>query len=712
MSQFSRHVCHLCEAVCGILVEHEGDTILSIRGDKEDPLSRGHICPKAMALKDVHEDPDRLRTPQRRIGDRWQSVPWEEALDEVALRIGEIQDRYGRDSVAIYQGNPMVHNYGAALYGQIFQQILRSRNRFSATSVDQLPHMLAALEMFGHQLSMPIPDIDRTQFFLIFGANPLVSNGSIMTAPDVKRRMEAIRSRGGRIIVFDPRYTETAAIADQHHFIRPGTDTFVLAALLQVLFSENLCRPGRLAAFTDGLSELAVAIAPFTPEAVAQTTGVDATTIRSLARDIAAAPSASIYGRVGISTQPFGGLAAWLLYALTIVTGNLDRPGGTLFTHPAFDLINFASKIGLRGHFAKRYTRVRHLPEFSGEFPVSTLAEEIETTGSGQIHGLITMAGNPVLSAPNGRRLERALPGLEFMVALDIYRNETTRHAHLILPPTFGLENDQYDVIFHALAVRNTARYSLPVLQAPADTLRDWQILLALSTRLLARKNRVASIAAHALHRTMTTLGPAAIVDLGLRLGPYGRSMSMSLSKLKASPQGIDLGPLRPSLPGRLATKNHRICLVPSIFLNDLDRLKKSLVSYNKTETFSLIGRRELRSNNSWMHNSERLIKGPERCTLRIHPDDAAKLHLQDGARVLVTSRSGAITATLELTKEMMPGVVSLPHGWGHHREGIGLQIAASRPGVSINDITDEQAVDPLSGAAAFSGVQVHIAPA
>lgn len=698
--------------MCGLVIEHEGAEILSIRGDKEDPLSHGHICPKAMGLKDVHEDPDRLRTPLRRVGDRWEPVGWEEAFDEVAHRIGQIQDRHGPNAVALYQGNPTVHNYGAALYGQLFQKALGSRSRFSATSADQLPHMLAALKMFGHQLLLPIPDIDHTQFFLVLGANPLVSNGSLMSGADLKHRIEAIRTRGGRVVVVDPRRTETAALADQHHFVRPGTDALVLAALLQVIFAEKLARPGRLADFTDGLAALERAVEPFTPEAVAPSTGLDAATIRTLARDLAAAPSAAIYGRIGVSTQTFGGIACWLVYALSIVTGNLDRPGGTLFTLPAFDIVAFASKVGQKGHFDKGRSRVRNLPEFGGEYPVSTLAEEIETPGPGQLRGLVTMAGNPVLSAPNGRRIEQALPNLDFMVSIDIYRNETTRHAHYILPTTFGVENDHFDVIFHALAIRNTARYSLPMIAPPSRARRDWQILLELTTRLLARKGPAAAIAARAQHLALSALKPSGLIDLGLRFGPYGKSRKMSLKTLKESPHGVDLGPLRALLPGRLETRNHRIDAAPRLFLDDLPRLKKLIDEPAPEGTFALIGRRELRSNNSWMHNSERLTKGPERCKLRMNPEDAGKLGLKDGERVSISSRSGAIEATLELTDEMMPGVVSLPHGWGHHREGVGLRIASSRPGVSINDVTDEHALDPLSGVAAFNGVPVRITAA
>ncbi|MCU0657473.1 MAG: molybdopterin oxidoreductase family protein [Polyangiaceae bacterium] len=709
MPQLHHRVCHLCEAMCGLVIEHENGVIRSIRGDQKDPLSRGHLCPKAYGLKDVHEDPDRLRTPLRRVGDRWEPAGWDEALDEVAHRISTIQQRHGASSVALYQGNPTVHNYSGALFGQLFQKALGSRNRFSATSIDQLPHMLAALQMFGHQLLLPIPDIDRTDFFLIVGANPLVSNGSLMSAPDVRHRIEAIRARGGRVVVIDPRRTETAQLADLHLPVRPGTDALLLASLLHVLFAEGLARPGRLAPFTAGLPELQRAVAPFSPEEVAPHVGLDAPRLRSLARDIAAAPSAALYGRIGVSTQTFGGLASWMLYALSVVTGNLDRPGGSMFTSPAFDIVRFASKIGQRGHFDKGRSRVRKLPEFGGEYPVSTLAEEIETPGQGQIRGLVTMAGNPVLSSPNGRRLDRALASLDFMVSIDIYRNETTRHAHFILPTTFGVEHDHYDVIFHALAIRNTARYSLPLFSPHPQARHDWEIFLDLATRLQAARGPAHALAARAQRRALRALSPAGLVDLGLRLGPYGKSLQMSLATLKQAPHGVDLGPLRPLLPGRLETRDRKIDVAPRLFLNDLPRLQR-LLTEAPAEGLTLIGRRELRSNNSWMHNSERLTRGPERCTLRMHPEDARRRGLQDGCRVQLTTRVGSIEATLELTDEMRPGVVSLPHGWGHDRPGAALRVASARPGVSLNDVTDDLALDPLSGVAAFNGLPVQIA--
>ena len=710
-TQIHHRTCHLCEAICGVSIELEDGRITTIRGDKDDPFSRGHLCPKAMGLKDIYEDPDRLKAPQRRSGNSWKTISWKDALDETASRLLEVQAKHGRHSVAVYQGNPTVHNYGSMLFGQLFVRALRTRNRYSATSVDQLPHMLAALKMFGHQLLVPIPDVDRTDHFLILGANPLASNGSLMTAPGIQKRLKGIQERGGKVTVLDPRRTETAAMADEHLFINPQTDAFLLAAMLHALLAEKLTKPHLFTSFTDGLEKLNELVQPFSPARVASIVGIPSDRIGKLARDFASAKSACIYGRVGVSTQEFGGLACWLIDVINVVTGNLDRPGGAMFTKPAFDAVGITAKLGQRGHFDKYKSRVRKLPEFGGELPAAALAEEIDTPGEGQVKALVTSCGNPVLSTPNGRRLENALPGLEFMVSIDLYRNETTRHADLVLPPTFALEHDHYDLVFHALAVRNTARYSLPLFEKAPDALHDWEIFNGLARRLDAAKGKRAALKAYVTEAALRALGPEGILDLGLRAGPHGMGRGgLSLKALKKSKHGIDLGPLEPALPGRLMTKNQRINLAPDIFVEDLKRLEKKLAQRPQTVgTLQLIGRRDLRSNNSWMHNSLRLVKGPNRCTLKMNPLDAKERSLAPGATVRISSRVGAVVAALEISEEMMPGVVSLPHGWGHDRKGTQQQIAAEHAGVSLNDVTDEALLDELSGNAVLSGTLVRV---
>jgi len=704
--------CTLCEAICGITVEVRDGVVASVRGDADDPFSRGHICPKAVALKDVHEDPDRLRRPMIREGTRWRETTWAHALDEVSRRIGAVQRAHGRDAVAVYLGNPTVHSLGAMLFTQGFVRGLRTRQRYSATSVDQLPHMVAAYHMFGHQLLLPVPDIDRTDHLLVFGANPAVSNGSLMTAPDVSRRMKAIRARGGRLVVVDPRRTETARLADRHHFIRPGADAFVLLAMLRVLFEDGTVRLGTCEAFTEGLARVREAVAAFPPERVAPLAGVDAGTIRRLAREFAAADRAVCYGRVGVSTQAFGTLACWLVNVLNVVTGRLDAVGGAMFPRPAADLIG--GRFAGRGSVGKWRSRVRGLPAFGSELPVAVLAEEIDTPGPGQVRALVTHAGNPVLSTPNGARLDRALAGLEFMASIDIYLNETTRHAHVILPPTFALERDHYDLAFHGLAIRNTAKFSPAVFPRPAGARHDWEILNDLTWRL-GGGPWTARLRARALAALRATLGPRRLLDYMLRAGPYGAGLrpfggGLTLARLARSVHGIDLGPLEPCLPDRLHTPDRRIRLAPEPMLADLTRLEAlAKRAPLRDGSLSLIGRRDLRSNNSWMHNSARLVKGRRRCTLLMHPSDAAARGLSDGDPVRVRSRVGAVEVELQLTEDIAPGVVSLPHGWGHARPGTRLAIASAHPGASINDLTDDACVDAASGNAAFSGVAVWV---
>ncbi len=708
--------CNLCEAMCGLEIKVQGNQVLSIKGDSEDPFSRGHICPKAVALQDIYADPDRLKRPVRRGKNGWEQIGWAEAFDEAARNLKAIQSIHGRNAVAVYSGNPVAHNTGSMLFNGPFIRSLRTKNRYSASSVDQLPHHYAAYFMFGHQLLVPVPDIDRSRFMLILGANPLASNGSLMSAPGVAKRLKALRARGGKLVVVDPRRTETAAVADQHLFIHPGTDALFLLALLHTLFDEGLTQIGRLESFTDGIDIMQHLVAPFSPEDTAAVTGIEAAAARQLARHFAGAESAVCYGRMGVSTQDFGGLCQWLINALNIVSGNLDRPGGAMFAAPAIDILKTGTS---PGHYNLWRSRVRGLSEFGGELPVSTLSEEILTKGEGQIKALVTNAGNPVLSTPNGRQLEAALSGLEFMLAIDIYINETTRYANIILPPATGLETEHYDLAFHLFGVRNTARYSPAIFEAAPDAKYDWEILLELQTRIQA-DGKTGKIVQRIKQSIFKQLLPQRILDLGLRFGPYGAwgrgkyaKTGLSLGKLKRNVHGIDLGPLRSCLPRRLFTPTKRINLTPQIFVTDLERLRALLTNksanLNDGCNLTLIGRRHLRSNNTWMHNSQRLVKGPERCTLLIHPVDAANRQISTGQMVAVHSQVGCIKLPAEISNEMMPGVVSIPHGWGHNRPGVQLSVARQHPGVSINDITDDTRIDRLTGNAAFSGIPVRV---
>ncbi|NWA27056.1 molybdopterin oxidoreductase family protein [Pseudomonas gingeri] len=692
--------CHLCEAICGLTIEtttHDDTVqITSIKGDSLDTFSRGHICPKAVALQDIQNDPDRLRQPMRRVGSEWLPIEWDEAFALVAERLTTIQARHGQNAVAIYQGNPSVHNYGLMTHSNYFLGLLKTRNRFSATSVDQLPHHLSSHLMYGHGLLLPIPDIDHTDFMLILGGNPLASNGSIMTVPDVEKRLKAIQARGGKVVVVDPRRSETAAMADQHLFVRPGGDAALLFGLLNTLFSEGLTRDSHLP--VDGLDEVRQAVAGFSAEAMSPLCAVPALQIRQLARDFAAADKAVCYGRMGVSTQSFGTLCHWLVQLINLVTGNLDRVGGALCTEPAVDLV--ASTSG--GHFNRWQSRVSGLPEYGGELPVSALAEEMLSEGEGQVRALVTIAGNPVLSTPNGRQLEQALDGLEFMVSIDLYINETTRYADLILPSTSALENDHYDTTFNMFAVRNVSRFNKAILAKPVGALHDWEIFVGLAKAFSSLTGQVLK----------PTMPPAQMIDMGLRMGLYGDASAhrLSLKTLEDHPHGVDLGALKPNLAPRLKTPGQRVQAAPAVILADLARFAAQQAP--PEGELLMIGRRHVRSNNSWMHNYHRLVKGKPRHQLLMHPDDLASRSLEDGQRVQVSSRVGMIEVEVLASLEMMPGVVSLPHGWGHARPGVKMGIASGQPGSSANDLTDERYLDVLSGNAALNGVPVTVAAA
>jgi len=693
-------VCHLCEAMCGLVIQTDGDRILDIRGDHNDPLSRGHVCPKAVSLKDIHEDPDRLRKPLKRIRSETGvfehvEIEWSEALDLAAEALASTIQQHGVDAVGAYFGNPSVHNYGMLTHQRNLFRHIRTRNRFSATSVDQLPHHLVSLWCFGHMLLQPVPDVDRTQYFLMLGANPLASNGSMWTVPDVRRRLKALTARGGKLVVIDPRRTETAELASEHLFIRPGSDAAFLLAVLHVLFRDDRVAPGPLSDFTDGLEAVGEAVKHLTPAWAAEKTGIGASDIERIAHEFSRAEAAICYGRMGVSTQAFGALCQWAIQVINIVTGNLDKPGGSLFTLPAMDQVTNTSP----GGFARFFSRGRGLPEFNYELPAAAMVEEIQTPGDGQIRLMFTGAGNPVLSTPNGGALDEALEELDFMISLDPALNETTRHADVILPPTSPLEHDHYDIGFHNLAIRNTARYNPPIFEKSEDALHDWEIFAALGDRL-----------AHLLDlEPMPAHPPHQLVDGALRIGPYGDTSTwqLSIEKLRAHPSGIDFGPLQPSCPERLQTPEKRIRLAIPEVLRDIDRLVAEDAA--PAEGYRLIGRRHVRDNNSWMHNHHRLMKGKPRCQLLMHPNDVASEGWHSGMTVTVKSRVGQIDAELAASDEVMPGVVSLPHGYGHGRSGTRADIANRHAGVSCNDVTDEQFVDQLSGNAAVNGVLVQL---
>lgn len=738
--------CPLCEATCGLELTVEDERVTKVRGDEDDVFSHGFLCPKGVSIKQLHEDPDRLRTPLVRRDGELVEASWDEAFAEVDRLLSPLLAEHGRNAGAIYLGNPNSHSLSATIYAPMVVRALGSRNVFSASTLDQMPKHVSMGQMFGTPLSLPIPDLDRTDHLLMLGANPLASNGSLLTAPDIRGRLRALRARGGKLVVVDPRRSRTAEEADEHVAIRPGGDVLLLMAMVHVLFDEGLTAPGRLAEMTNGIELVAQTALAFPPERVADHCGVPAADIRRLARELAAAPSAAVYGRIGTCTVPFGTLTSWLVDVLNVLTGNLDRPGGAMFTRPAAGAASTRGEPGRgRGMRPSRWgSRVRGLPETMGELPTSCLAEEIETPGEGQIRALITIAGNPARSAPDSARVDAALGRLDALICVDIYRNETTRHADVVLPAPSPLERAHFDLVFNGFAVRNVANYSPPVVARDPSRPDEWQILLRLMG-LLAGQGPDADVdaldrfvATEAARREAATPrspiagedpaavldalvdadgrprhGPERFLDLLLRTGPYGSGTGgdgLTLAKLEALPHGLDLGPLEPRLPDALRTPSGRIELAPELLLADVPRLEASLSEPAATDQLVLVGRRHLRSNNSWMHNLPLLAGGPERCTLQVHPDDADRLGIVDGGQARVASRAGEVEALVAVTDAVMPGVVSLPHGWGHDVAGTRLRVAAERPGTNSNLLSDDRAVDAISGNAVLNGIPVTVA--
>jgi anaerobic selenocysteine-containing dehydrogenase len=735
-------VCPLCEATCGLSIEVEAGVITRIEGDADDVFSKGYLCPKGVALRDLHEDPDRLRTPMVKRDGQHEPASWDEAFEAIANGLGPILEESGTQAVGIYAGNPTVHNVDLSLYVQALLRVVSTPHRFTASTLDQLPKQVSGALMFGGSLTVPIPDIDRTDYLLCLGANPLASNGSLLTAPDLRGRLRRLQKRGGTLVVVDPRRSETAKIASRHLAIRPGTDALLLAGIACTLFEEGLVDPGSAAQHARGLDTLRSRLAEFAPEQVAAGCGIGATAIRTLARELAAASSAAVYGRIGTTTTEFGTTASWLVDVVNFLTGNLDRPGGALFPlAPAFGTTDSADGHGRGIELHRHHSRVRGVPEALGEFPAACMAEEIETPGAGRIRAFLTIAGNPALSAPHAGRLERALASLDFMVSVDIYQNETTRHADVILPGLSPLEHAHFDVAFAQLAIHNTARFSAAIFPPAEGAPHEWEILLRLAGILLGQgakadiagldslviraqvegavRSKSSPLHGRDADEIVAALEPRRgserLIDFGLRSGPYGdhfgaRPEGLSLDHLVEHPHGIDLGALRPRLPGVLRMPDGKIDLAPPLLVADLDRLAESLGA--SPPSLVLIGRRHVRSNNSWLHNLQTLSGGRKRCTLLVHPDDAKARGLAHGGNARVESRVGRVVAPVEVTHDIMPGVVSLPHGWGHDAEGTTLSLAAQEPGINTNILTDDEALDPLSGTSVLNGIPVEISPA
>ena len=753
--------CHLCEATCGLEITTKGSAVVRIRGDRDDVFSRGFICPKGSSIKDLDADPDRLRHPMIRTGSTWRQASWEEAFAEIDRRFREVRAANPDPrSVALYFGNPTAHNISSSLYLRALINGLKTTNVFSASTVDQMPKQISSALMFGSMVTVPIPDLDRTDYLVMMGANPWESNGSLCTAPDFPGRVDAIRERGGKVVVIDPRRTKTAEHADVHLAIMPGTDAALLAAIVHVLFADGLVTLGAAEHCTDGIDEIREATKALTPAWAAPITGLDATAIETLARELAEAKSAAVYGRIGTCINEFGTLTSWLVDVVNILTGNLDRPGGAMFAttatqpppRPHDTSGTAAPRVGKGFALGRWKSRVRGANEAGSELPVAVLAEEIETPGDGQIRALICVAGNPVLSTPDGKRLDAALASLDFFVALDMYLNETTRHANVILPPPRSLTRPHYDHLLYQFAVHSVANWSDPVFDLDADERHEWDTLLRLGAivsgagtdvdvddldEAVARARLASAVRSRSsvvFGRDVDELlalcgaerGPSRLMDIALRLGRFGDGFGtqpdgLTISALRDNPHGIDLGALIPRLADIITTPSGRIEIAPHALINDLDRLIEKYddgdatgspqLSSTPSTSLQLIGRRDLRSNNSWMHNVNVLVKGKSRCTLQIHPRDAAIRNIIDGAIVRVSSSVGAIDVHASVTDIVRHGVVSLPHGWGHHREGIAMGIAKANAGVSFNDVVDTLLIDPLSGNAALNATMVSVMP-
>lgn len=808
MPRTALRICPLCEATCGLALTIEGTTVTGARGDRDDVFSRGFICPKGAAFGGLDADPDRLRTPLVRRDGRLREATWEEAFAVIAAAVPALVSAYGPQSVGVVLGNPNVHTMAGQLYPPLLLKALGTRNLFTASTLDQMPKHVSSGLLFGDPFAIPVPDLDRTDFLLLLGANPVESNGSLCTAPDFPGRLKALRARGGTLVVVDPRRTRTAKLADRHLAPRPGSDALLLAALAHTLLAEELTDPGVLAEHTQGIGELSAALGSFTPEAVAPACGLEAEEIRDLARALAAAPTAAVYGRIGSCTVEYGTLASWLVDVLNILTGNLDRPGGALFPLSATDRAPRPAGPGKGFGLGRWHSRVSGHPEAKGELPLSALAEEIATPGEGRIRALVSIAANPVLSAPDGRRLDAALAGLDFMVSVDPYLNETSRHAHVVLPPPPPSQSAHFDFSFNTFAIHNQVRYSPPAVPLEDGRMDECEIharlVLAVSGMHATAPTAVDDLAIGATlarecanpdsplrgqdpERLAGLLsgdsGPERRLDMMLRLGPYGDRFGIAptlpgaaaphpdaashsdsaldpdsalhpdsaphpgaaaataqgaatdaragapdgaagagpglgpapvpgglgLERLRAYPHGIDLGPLRPRLPGLLKTRSGRIELLPDPIAAELPRLRGALA--DRPAGLVLVGRRHLRSNNSWLHNVPALAGGSNRCTLQVHPDDAARLGLIDGQPARVTADGGSLEVPVEVTDTLRTGVVSLPHGWGHDRPGTRLSVAGAAPGVNVNQLLDGSRLDPLSGTAVLNGFPVELTP-
>ncbi|MEU1523499.1 molybdopterin oxidoreductase family protein [Nocardia rhamnosiphila] len=704
--------CTLCEAHCGILVTVEDTKVAKVEGNPDDVLSKGYICPKATAMAGLHDDPDRLRTPVRRVGEKFEPIGWDEAFREIGDRLRRVRREHGPHSVGMYLGNPAAHN-SAIMYAFALRMALMTRNFYTASSIDQFPQEFVAWQMYGSNFLMPIADIDRTDRMVIIGANPAVSNGSVTTMPGARNRIKDVRARGGKVVVIDPRRTETARLADEHVSVLPGGDPYLLLAVLHVLITEHLCDRTAVRTQCAGLDELRELVAGFTPEDAAPYAGVDAETIRRLAREHAAAKSAVMYARIGVCQTLTGTVTHWLVNTINAITGNLDSPGGQMYATPAVDLLPLARRVS--PNYGAWTDRSGKYKSFRFELPVAALASEILDDGPDRIRAMITYAGNPVLSTPQRGQLDKALGSLDFYVAVDMYITETTRHADIILPPLSPLEREDLDILLTMFSVHNNIRFNARAVAPEQEGLEDWEIMARLTTEILPLPLR--SLTGRALNAVFARFSPLRAAALGIAVGPHGvlrrGRKGVTVQKVREARGGIDLGPLQPRLHSLIATADRRVQLAPRQFVTEarrlLDEARAGGADRDLGFDLRLIGRRHLRSNNSWLHNVPSMVKGRDRCTALMHPQDATARGLSDGGRVTVSSPIGSIVVPVEISDEIRPGTVAIPHGWGHGEPGVGWTVAAAVPGANVNLLHDPEQVDRISGNAAVNSTWVKV---
>lgn len=721
------HTCPLCEAMCGLVIQVQDGRVAGIRGNRDDVWSHGHICPKGAALGALHDDPDRIRQPLIKVEGQWQEVSWDAAFRRCTELLTPVIEQYGIGAVTAYTGNPLAHSFSLARYAGVLLGMSGIPVTYSPGTVDQWPKNLSSHLMYGGWWDFPVPDIERTDLLVIMGANPAASQGSLLAAPNVMGLIDAIRKRG-KVIVIDPVRTRTADHADEWLPIVPGTDAALLLAVTHTLFAEDLVAPGPHVTGVDTMRRVA---AEWPPSRVSAVTGIDEERIRALARELAGTERSVVYGRIGLCNQEFGSLASWLVDVVNILIGHFDTPGGAMFPRPAAWSITTQPLPGLEDgapEFGRWQTRVRGAKEVLGQVPVSCMVEEIATPGEGQLKALITIAGNPVLSSPGGDKLDEALPMLEAMISVDNWLNETTRHADVILPGLSPLEQPHHDDLVLQFAIRSFANYSAPVFD-PGERPHEWEILIRLTGLCTGTPAEDVDVAAiddgffdylaftqgldgAVLRQGYRHGGPERMLDLTLRTGPFGDRYGdnpggLTLDLLKANPNGIDFGPMVPQLPGILGTADKKIRLAPQYLLDDLSRLAARLE--RPAEPLVLVNRRHLRSNNSWLHNVPALMKGRDRCTLLMHPADAARCRVTDDDIVTVKSESGEIKVPVEITEAIRPGVVAMPHGWGHDKPGTRLSVANGAPGANTNVLSPPRLIDEPSGNGDLNGIPVTV---